>query len=234
MSENPKLNKFSKFLKNIAMKAKNFDAVVNYLVNYLYLKKCINKYCPINIRYYKVVFECKKIKKIGKNCKIELDCKDIDIQKKQKEKLDKDLENKIKEKLKNCYGVYIIRCICKDNTSTVFYIGKSGTYCRANKGYQKQTVCERLKAPRSKYIPEECKNVVNFGNSKNDVPAEEWFRLLKSCCCQKCKDNCELEIEVICLDQPQNDFLVPAFVEALLLQYYYLEKNDIPMWNAEF
>ena len=215
---NGKIGFFKELLKKIAERGNSFDDVVEILKEH---------------------FKSLSIEPIGP---IEISCSQ-----------NTGIVRKVEEGFsgKDCYGIYIIRCKRSENNKcTVIYIGKSGTYSRKERKYHDQAVRERLTVATRyiSYIPSECGNSVNLITCINNISPKEWFCLLKECCCNGCKGE-KLELEVICLDKANdksnrkaNDksnrqkpsYLIPAFVEALLIQYYYLENDDIPIFNRVF
>lgn len=100
------------------------------------------------------------------------------------------------------HGVYIVR---EQSSGEILYVGKGGTIEREGQ-FQKQDILKRL------------------NNSKDNVPANQWFRSLV-------EEKGPLVVEYIILATTPKS---PALVEALLLQAHLNEYGRLPYRNNEF
>ena len=115
------------------------------------------------------------------------------------------LSKKVKEiKLPNSFGIYIIYKNQK-SYENIIYIGKAGEI--KNDGtFKKQGLLKRLK------------------NVRNNKTANNYFKELF------CNDINEIIIEYF----ETSDRIIPSFVEASLIQEYFLNFKKLPMLNKSF
>ena len=121
--------------------------------------------------------------------------------------LDDSLSQVTQKTIPDGYGVYRFRANAKDGK--ILYIGKGGTV-NTDGTYKKQQLRERL-------------------NNKQDRIRREQF--LKN---KLIESNGEIErvfIEWFIIQEPD---IMPAYMEASLMQEYYAEYHKLPEWNEAF
>lgn len=115
------------------------------------------------------------------------------------------LSKKIKEiKLPNSFGIYIIYKNQK-SYENIIYIGKAGEI-KNDGSFKNQGLLKRLK------------------NVRNNKTANNYFKELF------CNDINEIIIEYF----ETSDRIIPSFVEASLIQEYFLNFKKLPMLNKSF